>query len=192
MTESPNPNIVDTDTLTGEMHPIRRAVLAIGSNLGDRRANLQGAVDSLVDTPEVWVTAVSPVYETAPVDSPAEAKDYLNAVVLLDTTLSAATLLDRALAIEAAYGRERIDGDGGRNAPRTLDVDLVVVGDRRADDDRLVLPHPRAAERAFVLVPWHDVEPDATIPGAGAIAELLEKTDRDGVTRRDDVELLLQ
>jgi 2-amino-4-hydroxy-6-hydroxymethyldihydropteridine diphosphokinase len=192
VTESPNPNIVDADTLTGEMHPIRRAVLAIGSNLGDRRANLQGAVDSLVDTPEVWVTAVSPVYETSPVDSPEGAKDYLNAVVLLDTTLSAATLLDRALAIEAAYGRERPEGDAGRNAPRTLDVDLVVVGDRRADDDRLVLPHPRAAERAFVLAPWYDVEPDGSIPGAGPIAELLEKTGRDRIARRDDVELLLQ
>ena len=107
MTESPNPNIVDTDTITGEMHPIRRAVISIGSNLGERRNNLQGALDSLADTPEVWVTDVSPVYETEPVDSPEDSKDYLNAVVLLDTTLSARTLLDRALAIESAYGRER-------------------------------------------------------------------------------------
>ena len=190
MTESPNPNIVDTDTLTGEMHPIRRAVLSIGSNLGDRKANLQGAVDSLADTPEVWVTAVSPVYETQPVDSPEDAKDYLNAIVLLDTTLSAPTLLDRAQAIESAYGRER--DDEVRNAPRTLDVDLIVVGDRRADSDDLVLPHPRAAERAFVLVPWHDVEPEAEIPGAGPIAELVEKTDRDGVSLRDDIELTVQ
>jgi 2-amino-4-hydroxy-6-hydroxymethyldihydropteridine diphosphokinase len=191
VTETPNPHIVDTDTLTGEMHPIRRAVLSIGSNLGDRRVNLQGAVDSLVDTPEVWVTGVSPVYETAPVDSPADAKDYLNAVVLLDTTLSAPTLLDRALAIEAAYGRER-DLEDSRNAPRTLDVDLIVVGDRTANDDQLVLPHPRAHERAFVLAPWHDLEPDAEIPGLGAVADLLEKTGRDGVTRRDDIELVLQ
>jgi 2-amino-4-hydroxy-6-hydroxymethyldihydropteridine diphosphokinase len=191
VTESPNPNIVDTDTLTGEMHPIRRAVVSVGSNLGDRRLNLQGAVDSLADTPEVWVTAVSPVYETTPVDCPPEAKDYLNAVVLLDTTLSAATLLDRALAIEAAYGRER-DLEEQRNAPRTLDVDLIVVGDRTANDDRLVLPHPRAAERAFVLAPWHDLEPDAAIPGAGAVADLLDKTGRDGLARRDDIELSLQ
>jgi 2-amino-4-hydroxy-6-hydroxymethyldihydropteridine diphosphokinase len=191
VTETPNPHIVDTDTLTGEMHPIRRAVLAIGSNLGDRRTNLQGAVDSLSDTPEVWVTAVSPVYETTPLDCPPEAKDYLNAVVLLDTTLSAATLLDRALAIEAAYGRER-EIEAAHNAPRTLDVDLIVVGDRTADDERLVLPHPRAAERAFVLAPWHDVEPDAAIPGAGPVADLLDKTGRDGVTRRDDSELALQ
>ncbi|WP_310961476.1 2-amino-4-hydroxy-6-hydroxymethyldihydropteridine diphosphokinase [Nocardioides terrisoli] len=188
MTESPNPNIIDTDTLTGEMHPIRRAVLSIGSNLGDRRVNLQGAVDSLADTPEVWVTDISPVYETAPVDAPEGSRDFLNAVVLLDTSLSAPTLLDRALAIEAAYGRERTEEHG----PRTLDVDLIVVGDRRADDDRLVLPHPRAGERAFVLAPWHDVEPDAEIPGVGAVADLLEKAGTAGISRRDDIELTLQ
>ena len=83
------------------MHPIRRAVISIGSNLGERRVNLQGAVDSLADTPEVWVTDVSPVYETEPVDAPEDSRDFLNAIVLLDTTLSARTLLERALAIEA-------------------------------------------------------------------------------------------
>jgi 2-amino-4-hydroxy-6-hydroxymethyldihydropteridine diphosphokinase len=188
MTESPNPNVVDTDTLTGEIHPIRRAVLSIGSNLGDRVFNLQGAVDALGDTPEVWMTGVSPVYETEPVGAPEGSDDFLNIVVTLDTTLSAPTLLDRALAIESAYGRER----GEPNAPRTLDVDLIVVGDRRSDDETLVLPHPRAAERAFVLVPWHDLESDAEIPGYGAVADLLDKVGRDGVTRRDDIELTVQ
>ena len=187
MTESPNPNIVDADTITGEMHPIRRAVISVGSNLGERRVNLQGAVDSLSDTPEVWVTSVSPVYETEPVDAPEGSRDYLNAIVLLDTTLSARTLLDRALAIEDAYGRDRSE----RNAPRTLDVDLIVVGDRRAEEDDLVLPHPRAAERAFVLVPWLDVEPEAEIPGLGPVAELIEKTGRGGVAVREDIELEL-
>ncbi len=186
MTESPNPNIVDADSLTGEMHPIRRAVLSIGSNLGERRNNLQGAVNSLADTPEVWVTAVSPVYETEPVESPEGSRDFLNAIVLLDTTLSARTLLERALAVESAYGREH---GGERNAPRTLDVDLIVLGDRRADEEDLVLPHPRAGERAFVLVPWLDLEPDAEIPGVGAVADLVEKTGRDGVTAREDIEL---
>jgi 2-amino-4-hydroxy-6-hydroxymethyldihydropteridine diphosphokinase len=189
MTESPNPNVIDTDTLTGEMHPIRRAVLAIGSNLGDRVFNLQGAIDALGDTPEVWLTGVSPVYETQPVDAPEGSDDFLNAVVMIDTTLSAPTLLDRALAIEAAYGRER---GGERNAPRTLDVDLIVVGDRRADDDHLVLPHPRAAERSFVLAPWHDLDPEAEIPGYGRVADLLDKVGRDSVTRRDDIELDVQ
>ena len=186
MSEYPNPAVIDTDTLTGEMHPIRRAVFSIGSNLGERQANLQGALDALADTPEVWITAVSPVYETKPVDSPPDADDYLNIVVLADTTMSAKTMLERALAIEDAYGRER---GSIFHAPRTLDIDLIVLGDRRSDDDELTLPHPHAPERAFVLAPWHDVEPYASIPGVGAVADLLEKVGRDGVTRRDDVEL---
>lgn len=189
MTETPNPHIVDADTLTGEMHPIRRCVLAIGSNLGERFSNLQGAVNALADTPEVWVTAVSPVYETAPVDTPEGSKDFLNAVVLADTTLSARTLLERALAVEDAYGRER---GTERNAPRTLDVDLIVVGDRRAHDDDLVLPHPRAHERAFVLAPWNDVEPDAELPEQGPVAELLAKSGEQAISRRDDLILTLQ
>ena len=188
MTETPNPHIVDTDTLTGEMHPIRRSVLAVGSNLGDRLANVQGAVNSLADTPEVWLTAVSPVYETRPVDAPDDSRDFLNAVVLIDTTLSARTLLDRALAIEDAFGRERSEP----GAPRTLDVDLIVVGDRRANDEDLVLPHPKAHERAFVLAPWHDIEPDADIPDHGPVAKLLEQTGREGVTEREDLSLDLQ
>lgn len=189
MTETPNPHIVDADTLTGEMHPIRRCVIAIGSNLGERLNNLQGAVNSLADTPEVWVTAVSPVYETAPVDAPDGSRDFLNAVVLADTTLSARTLLERALAVEDAYGRERTTE---RHAPRTLDVDLIVVGDRRANDADLVLPHPKAHERAFVLAPWNDVEPDAELVDQGPVAELLAKATDQTVTRRDDLTLNLQ
>ena len=189
MTETPNPHIVDTDTLTGEMHPIRRCVLAIGSNLGERLSYLQGALSTLADTPEVWVTEVSPVYETEPVGAPEGSKPFLNAVVLADTTLSARTLLERALAIEDAYGRERGELPNG---PRTLDVDLIAVGDRRSDAADLVLPHPRAHERAFVLAPWHDVEPDAELLDMGPVAELLEKTGREGITRRDDLTLTLQ
>lgn len=186
MTETPNPHIVDADTLTGEMRPIRRVVISLGSNLGERLTSLQGAVAALADTPDVWVTSVSPVYETEPVDSPAEAEKYLNAVVLMDTTLPAMRLMDRALAIEDAYDRDRSDV---RNAPRTLDVDLIVVGDRRSDLEQLQLPHPRAVERAFVLRPWHDLEPDAQFPGAGPIAELLDALDESGLIKRDDLEL---
>jgi 2-amino-4-hydroxy-6-hydroxymethyldihydropteridine diphosphokinase len=189
VTETPNPNIVDTDTLTDEMHPIRRCVLSVGSNLGERLNNLQGAVNALADTPEVWLTAVSPVYESEPVDAPEGSKDFLNAVVLADTTLSARTLLDRALAIEDAYGRERT---AQRGAPRTLDVDLIVVGDRRAHDEDLVLPHPKAHERAFVLAPWHDVEPDAELLDQGPVAELLAKVADQSLTMRDDLTLNVQ
>ncbi|HEX3929509.1 MAG TPA: 2-amino-4-hydroxy-6-hydroxymethyldihydropteridine diphosphokinase [Nocardioides sp.] len=190
MTETPNPNIVDADTLTGEMRPIRRAVISLGSNLGERLTSLQGAVNALADTPDVWITGASPIYETEPVDAPAGSESFLNAVVLLDTTLAASRLLDRAHAIEDAFGRERAEGD--HHAPRTLDVDVIVVGDRRRDDDRMQLPHPRAGERAFVLQPWYDMEPDAEIPGVGAIADLLEKCDRSGLVRRDDLSLTVQ
>lgn len=189
MTESPNPNIVDADALTGEMHPIRRVVVALGSNLGERFATLQGAVDALADTPDFFLTGVSPVYETEPVDSPADAKNFLNAIVLADTTLPAARLMERALAVEDAYDRERSEV---RNAPRTLDVDLIVVGDRRADDDFLRLPHPRAHERAFVLQPWHDLEPDAVFGDHGPIADLLADLDASGLLRRDDLVLEVQ
>ncbi len=186
MTETPNPHIPDADTLTGEMRPIRRVVLALGSNLGERLASLQGAVDAIADTPDVWVTGVSPVYETEPIDCPDGSKNFLNAVVLADTTLAANRLLERALAIEEAFERERTDTV---NAPRTLDVDLIVVGDRRSDTDVLRLPHPRAAEREFVLRPWYDLEPDAVFPDQGPIAELLENVGDQGVTRRDDLTL---
>lgn len=186
MSETPNPNYVDSDTLTGEMRPIRRCVISLGSNLGDRLSKLQGAVDTLSDTPEVWLTAVSSVYETAPVDAPEGSEPFLNAIVLFDTTLPAHTLLDRAHAVEDAFGRER---DGTPNAPRTLDVDLIVVGERRADDDDLTLPHPRAHERGFVLVPWAEIEPDAEIPGVGPVAELAEKVGSAGLLLRDDLTL---
>jgi 2-amino-4-hydroxy-6-hydroxymethyldihydropteridine diphosphokinase len=184
MTETPNPNI-DPDTLTGEMRPIRPAVLSLGSNAGDRLANLQGAINAFADTPDVNIVAVSSVYETTPVDAPDGSAEFLNAVLLADTTLSVSVLLDRAMAVEQAYGRER----GEPNAPRTLDVDLVVVGDRISDTDDLKLPHPRAHQRAFVLVPWHEIDPNAMLPGHGKIADLVSDLDTSGVVTRADLEL---
>ena len=184
MTETPNPHI-DPDTLTGEMRPIRPAVLSLGSNAGDRLANLQGAINAFADTPEVNMVAVSSVYETSPVDAPEGSADFLNAIVLMDTTLSVSVLLDRAMAVEDAYGRERSEP----NAPRTLDVDLIVVGDRVSDTDDLTLPHPRAHVRAFVLVPWHEIDAHAQIPGRGKIDDLLPGVDTSGVVHRPDLEL---
>ena len=124
-------------------------------------ASLQGAVNAIADTPDVWVTGVSPVYETEPVDCPPEAKNYLNAVVLIDTTLAASRLMDRALAIEDAFERERSEV---RNAPRTLDVDLIVVGDRRSDDESLRLPHPRAARAGLRAAAVARRRPDGRAP----------------------------
>jgi 2-amino-4-hydroxy-6-hydroxymethyldihydropteridine diphosphokinase len=176
VTETPNPHFIDAESMTGQLRPIRRAVLSLGSNLGERLASLQGAVDSLADTPEVSVVGVSPVYETDPVDAPAGSRDFLNAVIVVETTLRARTLLDRAQAIEDAFGRERGQATE-RNAPRTLDVDLIVYGDRRYDADDLVIPHPRAPERGFVLRPWLDVDPAAEIPGQGRVADLIDSVD---------------
>lgn len=186
MSESPNPFAIDADTLTGEMKPIRQAVVALGSNLGDRAANLQGAVDQLADTPDMWIKGVSPVYETDPVQAPEGSGLFLNAVVLVETTLSAHTLLDRAFAIEDAFDRQR---SGVKNEPRTIDLDLITVGDKVSDDPELLLPHPRAAERAFVLKPWSDIDPEAEIPGVGPVSLLLKKVGETGLVLRDDLVL---
>jgi 2-amino-4-hydroxy-6-hydroxymethyldihydropteridine diphosphokinase len=160
-------------------------VLALGSNLGSRLDHLQSAVDSLADTPDGEVVAVSPVYETDPVGGPEQA-DFLNAVVLLDWTGSARTLLERALAVEDAALRER----QVRWGPRTLDVDVIAVGDERVVEPDLVVPHPRAAERGFVLVPWLAVDPDGVLPGAGPLRSLVDAVDTTGVRLRPDLALV--
>lgn len=167
--------------LVRESHP---AVLALGSNEGDRLATLQGAVDSIADTPGLTVLAVSPVYETDPVGGP-EQPAFLNAVLLVDTVLSVRTLLERGHAIEDAYGRTRAEHWG----PRTLDIDVIVVGDLVVDNDDVTVPHPRAHERAFVLVPWNDVDDDAAVPGRGPVAGLVAGLDRSGVRPRSDLVL---
>ena len=161
------------------------AVLSIGSNLGARQSALQSAIDAL----RPWLRAVSPVYETAPW-GPVPQEDYLNAVVLVDDpTADARTWLQRGQAAEASAGRTR----DVRWGPRTLDVDVIAVADGdtavRSDDPELTLPHPRAAERAFVLVPWAAVQPDARLDGV-RVADLLAALPADevaGVRARPDV-----
>jgi 2-amino-4-hydroxy-6-hydroxymethyldihydropteridine diphosphokinase len=180
---SPNPHAIDADTLSG-MRPLRKVVYSIGSNLGDRFANLQGAVDALSDTPDVIVVDVSSVYETEPIGGPADNPKFLNMVVVAETTLDPRTLVERAFAIEDAYGRQR---DGERWGPRTLDVDLIMVGSTEIDQDDLKLPHPLAGERGFVLVPWHEIDPSAELPGKGKIADLVKTADTSGVVRRGDL-----
>jgi 2-amino-4-hydroxy-6-hydroxymethyldihydropteridine diphosphokinase len=163
----------------------RSVVLALGSNLGDRRDILQGCVDAIAAIPEVQVMAVSPVYETVPVGGPPQ-PDYLNAVLLARTTLPSRVLLDRLHEIEAAFDRER----SVRWGPRTLDIDIITVNGEVSSDPDLTLPHPRAHERAFVLAPWHDVDPDAVVPGHGSVAALLATAGRTGI-RRSPVPLSL-
>lgn len=179
---SPNPYAIDADTLSG-MKPLRKVVYSLGSNLGDRLNNLQGAVDALRDTPDVIVVDVSSVYETDPLGGPADSPSFLNLVVVAETTLEPRTLLERALAIEDAYGRER----GEKWAPRTLDVDLIMVGNTSTDSEDLRLPHPLAKERAFVLLPWLEIDAKGEIPGIGKVADLADQVSADGVVRRDDL-----
>ena len=162
-----------------------RATLGLGSNLGDRFANLQGAVDALGETPGVVVDGVSPVYETAPFGGK-DQPDYLNAVVTLRTRLEPRMLLERAFAVEDAFGRVRAERWGSR----TLDVDVIAYDELVSDDPELTVPHPGAHERATVLVPWHDIAPEAELPGHGPIARLLDAADLTGVRRRDDLELV--
>ncbi len=156
-----------------------RAVLSVGSNLGDRLAHLRTVVAALGPA----LVAASPVYETAPWGG-VEQDDYLNAVLVVDDPdTDAQGWLDRARALETAAGRTR----EVRWGPRTLDVDLVLVDGVTSDAPELTLPHPRAHERAFVLVPWADVDPDAVLPGRGRVADLAASLDRSGLRRRPDL-----
>jgi 2-amino-4-hydroxy-6-hydroxymethyldihydropteridine diphosphokinase len=156
----------------------RRTVIAMGSNLGDRLDYLQGGLDGLFDTPRITFLAVSPVYQTAPVGGP-EQPDYLNAVVIAETSMPALTVLERCLSLEDAFGRVRDELWG----PRTLDLDLIIYGDEMSNSQGLTLPHPRAHERAFVLAPWHDADPQAQLPGYGPVADLLAVLSTDGIAR---------
>ena len=162
---------------------VRRAALGLGANLGDAAAALQGAVDVLAATDGVRVIAVSPVYETAPVGGPDQPR-YLNAVVIVETALAPVALLAAAHRAEQAFGRTR----DVRWGPRTLDVDVLAIDGVASDDPVLTLPHPRAHERAFVLVPWAQVDPTAMVGALGRVEVLLAALD-DGdvadVARRD-------
>jgi len=154
----------------------RAVVLALGSNLGDRREILSEAVDAMARIAGLRVLTVSRVYETVPVGGPPQ-PDYLNAVALARTTLPTRDLLDRLHEVEAEFDRVRLV----RWGPRTLDIDIITIDGELSNDPELTLPHPRAHERAFVLAPWHDIDPDAVIPGYGPVADLLAKTDLSGI-----------
>ena len=143
------------------------AVIGLGANLGDARATLAAAVLALTGLPDSRLRATSSTYRSAPVDS--SGPDYLNAVVLLDTRLGPHALLAELQRIEQTHGRER----PYRNAPRTLDLDLLLYGPRCIETATLVVPHPRLHERAFVLRPLAELAPDLLIPGRGTVADSL-------------------
>jgi 2-amino-4-hydroxy-6-hydroxymethyldihydropteridine diphosphokinase len=156
----------------------RTAVIALGSNLGDRADILQGAVDAIGGIAGVRPVAVSEVYETVPVGGPPQ-PDYLNAVVVASVTIASRELLDRLHEVEAAFDRVRVV----RWGPRTLDLDIITVDGEISADPELTLPHPRAHERGFVLAPWHDADPDAVLPGFGRVADLVTGVDQAGIRR---------
>jgi 2-amino-4-hydroxy-6-hydroxymethyldihydropteridine diphosphokinase len=163
----------------------RAVVLSLGSNLGDRMAYLQLGVDVLA-AGSLRSLAVSGVFETAPVGGP-EQDDYLNAVLLGISAAPAREIMRLATAAEEAASRERSE----RWGPRTLDVDVISCDDEISVDPELTLPHPRAHERAFVLVPWLEVDADAVLPGRGTVADLLAEIGTAGVHRRGDLSLTL-
>jgi len=146
-----------------------RAFIGIGGNLGDARATVEDALRRLAQLPDTTLSAQSHLYRTAPIDAGGD--DYVNAVAQLDTTLTPHVLLNALQGIELAHGRER----PYRNAPRTLDLDILLYGDLQLADDVLTLPHPRMALRAFVLIPLLEIAPCAVIPGIGPARDLLEQ-----------------
>ena len=154
------------------------AYVALGSNLGDSRQQVCAAMDSLDALPGTWVLQRSPLYLTPPWGV-LEQPPFINAVVALDTGLLPEALLDSLLQIEAAAGRVRAE----RNGPRTLDLDLLHMNGVTRADERLTLPHPRMAERAFVLLPLSDIAPTLEIPGRGTVHALLENFDFSGCRR---------
>ena len=143
------------------------AYIGLGANLGDAAHSVRIAIDLLARLSETSLSACSSLYRTAPIDATGD--DFVNAVVHLETQLDAHTLLAELQRIEHSFGRER----PFRNAPRTLDLDLLVFGSDTIRDDVLEVPHPRMGNRAFVLLPLYELSPDLEIPGLGQIAPLL-------------------
>lgn len=177
-----NPFVPDVDTL-GNLKPISKVVFSLGSNQGNSVDILQSAVTALADTPDLIPVDLSSVYVTKPVGAVVDQPDFLNLVLVAETVIEPSILLERAHAIEAGLGRTR-DIVGG---PRTLDIDLVMYGHRTVDTDEMTLPHPRAHERAFVLVPWLEIDPEAEIESRGSVKDLLAGLDTSGVVRSDEV-----
>jgi 2-amino-4-hydroxy-6-hydroxymethyldihydropteridine diphosphokinase len=147
--------------------PAVTAYVGLGSNLGASDALIEAAIKALGDIPGTRAIGCSSLYRSAPVDAPGP--DYLNAVAAVETLLAAPALLAQLHGIETRHGRER----SGRNAPRMLDLDLLLYGDDVIDEAGLVVPHPRLHQRAFALLPLLELAPDIAIPGQGRAADLL-------------------
>lgn len=151
------------------------AYVGLGSNLGHPRRRLARALRALAQLPRTRLVAASGNYRSAPLGTPDPQPDYVNAVAMLRTALAPAAVLRQLVAVERRLGRRRPAG-GRRNAPRVLDLDLLLYGRRRVSQPRLVVPHPRMHERAFVLRPLLDIAPAVAIPGRGAARRWLLQT----------------
>lgn len=147
-----------------------RAYIAFGANLGDPRAAFALARQRLAALPDTRVAAQSSLYRTAPVGVSDDHPDYVNAVIALETTLTARALLEALFVIEHEGGRKR----NAQLAPRTMDLDLLLYGDAVIAEPGLIVPHPRMHLRAFVLHPLAEIAPQAIIPGVGAVGDLLK------------------
>ncbi|MCL1825844.1 MAG: 2-amino-4-hydroxy-6-hydroxymethyldihydropteridine diphosphokinase [Betaproteobacteria bacterium] len=149
-----------------------RAFIGFGANLGDPFATLPRVLEALAALPETRIAACSSYYRSAPLGVSSPHPDYINAVIALDTGLSAQALLNALLGIESAFGRLRTTA---ALAPRPVDLDLLLHGETVMQSPTLTLPHPRLHQRAFVLLPLAEIAPDLTIPGHGSLPPLLEK-----------------
>jgi 2-amino-4-hydroxy-6-hydroxymethyldihydropteridine diphosphokinase len=172
------PSLTEAHT-PAQDHAMIPCYIGLGANLGDARAVLGCAIQDLAALQGSALQAVSPFYRSAPVQ--ATGPDYLNAVAQLHTCLTAAALLAELQGIEQRYGRQR----SIRNAPRTLDLDLLLFGAQQSTSPTLQLPHPRLHERAFVLLPLHDLAPDLVVPGRGPVRSLLASVAEQRIERAD-------
>jgi 2-amino-4-hydroxy-6-hydroxymethyldihydropteridine diphosphokinase len=154
------------------------AYIGLGANLADPTQQIRAGVQALAGLPQTRLAAVSSLYRTAPVGY-ADQPDFINAVAQLDTTLAPWALLEALLAIERRHGRVR----AFVNAPRTLDLDLLLYGEAAVTEPGLTIPHPRMHERAFVMAPLAEIAPDAQVPGRGRVRDLLKQLDTSSVVK---------
>ncbi|MDB5824795.1 MAG: folK [Herminiimonas sp.] len=166
--------------MTSETNALARAWIGIGSNLGNAEANVRLALAALAKLPSTRLETASSLFRSAPVD--ADGADYVNAVARVGTRLSAHALLAHLHGIEKEFGRERTH----RNAPRTLDLDILLYGDSTINSEDLVVPHPRMSQRAFVLLPLLQIDPFISLPGLGPAHTFVPSVAGQTIQRIDD------
>ena len=162
------------------MHDNSRIFLGLGSNMGDRYQNLKKGIHLLNNHPHIWVIDQSHVYESAPLYH-TDQKDFYNLVLEMDTNLIPVDFLNEIKKIEKKAGR---DSQSKKNMPRTLDIDILAIGNLQIHSGILEVPHPRISERKFVLKPWKDIAPDFRLPESSAtIADILDNTEDNSQVR---------